>query len=53
MRKKRSIGQEIIEGLKELNDTLKKGEPLEKRFRVTKIVKQDDGTYKVIRNKCK
>ncbi|GMV98044.1 MAG: transcriptional regulator [Phycisphaerae bacterium] len=32
--KRKSFGQEIIDGLKELRDALESGEPLEKRFTV-------------------
>lgn len=40
-----SIGQEIIDGLKDFAESLKDGTVL-KKHRVTKLVKLDDGTYK-------
>ena len=50
---KKSVGKRIVEGMKELVDTLEAGIPLEDKFVITKVVKQDDGTYKFIRSKPK
>ena len=49
---KKSLGKRIAESLQEVVDTLKRGERLDK-FVITKVVKQDDGTYKFIRSKPK
>lgn len=38
-KKKRNIGQEIVQGLKEFTRVLESGEPLEYHFRVTTIEK--------------
>ena len=44
-----SLGEELIAGLEDLNDALRKGEVL-KRFRVSKVMKNDDGTVKTVTN---
>jgi len=49
---RKPLGKRLVEGLQELVDALESGDsrwtPLEKRFRVTKVIKMDDGTYKHI-----
>jgi hypothetical protein len=47
------LGKQIIEGLKEFIDVSEKGESLEDKFRITKITKKKDGTYKIKRTKPK
>ena len=50
---KKSLGKRIAESLQEVVDTLKKGIPLEDKFVITRVIKQDDETYKFIRSKPK
>jgi hypothetical protein len=41
--KKKTLGQRLIEGLNELTEVLKSGEPLEDHFRVTELTKDSKG----------
>jgi hypothetical protein len=50
---RKTVGKRIVESLKEFNEALKRGEPLTDNFVITKVIKQDDGTYKFIRSKPK
>ena len=43
MKKKKKFGQRLIDSLAEMCDAMKKGEPLEKRFRVTEVKKDSNG----------
>lgn len=43
-----TIAKQIIDGLREFNAHLKTGKPITDRFRVTRIVRSDDGTVRTI-----
>ena len=41
------LGEELIRGLKEFNEAVKTGTVL-KRYKVSKVMKNDDGTVKTV-----
>jgi hypothetical protein len=39
------IGDELVAGLRQFAEDLKSGEPLQDKYRITRVTRQDDGTF--------
>lgn len=44
-KRKKTVGQEIAAGLNQFVKDLKSGEPLQDKYRITRVTKNPDGTY--------
>lgn len=48
-KKKSKVAKDIVRGLKKFTKALKSGRPVSEKFRVTKAVRNEDGTATITR----